>query len=101
MISRRRSLASCPDGIVYVPSSSRVLQQRGSHKRFPIQNPDAILPTAWQTQIESGEGIRGSKWEISHAINRINRGHGYLNFRYLLLKAKRMAAVIVEFIAVC
>jgi transposase len=29
----------------------------------------------------------------------INRGRGYKNLRYLLLKAKRMAAVNVEFLA--
>jgi transposase len=31
----------------------------------------------------------------------INRGRGYQNLRYLLLKAKRMAVTNVEFIAVC
>jgi transposase len=30
----------------------------------------------------------------------INRGRGYNNLRYLLLKAKRMAVMNVEFIAV-
>jgi hypothetical protein len=30
----------------------------------------------------------------------INRGRGYQNFRYLLLKAKRMAVTNTEFIAV-
>jgi hypothetical protein len=30
----------------------------------------------------------------------INRGRGYKNLRYLLLKAKRMAVMNVEFIAV-
>jgi hypothetical protein len=30
----------------------------------------------------------------------INRGRGYQNLRYLLLKAKRMAATNIEFIAV-
>jgi hypothetical protein len=30
----------------------------------------------------------------------INRGRGYKNLRYLLLKAKRMAVVNVEFLAV-
>jgi hypothetical protein len=30
----------------------------------------------------------------------MNRGRGYQNLRYLLLKAKRMAATNVEFIAV-
>jgi transposase len=31
----------------------------------------------------------------------INRGRGYKNLRYLLLKAKRMAVMNLEFIAVC
>jgi hypothetical protein len=31
----------------------------------------------------------------------INRGRGYKNLRYLLLKAKRMAVINLEFIAVC
>ena len=31
----------------------------------------------------------------------INRGRGYKNLRYLLLKAKRLAVTNVEFIAVC
>ena len=30
----------------------------------------------------------------------INRGRGYKNLRYLLLKAKRMAVTNVEFLAV-
>ena len=30
----------------------------------------------------------------------INRGRGYQNLRYMLLKAKRMAATNVEFIAI-
>ena len=30
----------------------------------------------------------------------INRGRGYTNLRYLLLKAKRMAVTNIEFIAV-
>jgi transposase len=31
----------------------------------------------------------------------INRGRGYKNLRYLLLKAKRLAVTNMEFIAVC
>ena len=31
----------------------------------------------------------------------INRGRGYKNLRYLLLKAKRMAVMNLEFIEVC
>jgi len=31
----------------------------------------------------------------------INRGRGYKNLRYLLLKAKRIAVMNLEFIAVC
>jgi transposase len=31
----------------------------------------------------------------------INRGRGYKNLRYLLLKAKRLAVTNIEFIAVC
>ena len=31
----------------------------------------------------------------------INRGRGYKNLRYLLLKAKRLAVMNLEFIAVC
>jgi hypothetical protein len=44
------------------------------------------------------------RFGVVEAVNRnmlINRGRGYKNLRYLLLKAKRLAVTNTEFIAVC
>ena len=53
----------------------------------------------------SGEPNPKVRFGVVEAVNAnirllINRGRGYKNLRYLLLKAKRMAVTNVEFLAV-
>jgi transposase len=60
-----------------------------------VKHPEGILNYC-RTKVRFGvvEAVNGNIRML------INRGRGYKNLRYLLLKAKRMAATNVEFIAV-